>query len=62
MDQSTRSGVSPVPLLGHIAHDDPTPDRVMRLADCHGILRVVARHGVYTFTESATGERVRVIR
>lgn len=44
----------------------PTPDRTIRLASTSGLLlriatAMIARHGVYTYTDAGTGEKVRVL-
>jgi hypothetical protein len=44
-----------------------TADRTMRLSETTGLLRriaeaMIARKGEYTFTDSKTGAKVRVIR
>ncbi len=43
------------------------PDRIIRLAETSGLLAVIAaakikREGSYTFTDSATNEKIKVVR
>ena len=45
----------------------PQPDRTMRLDELTGVVHriaaaMIARHGVYTFTDATTGEKVMVVK